>query len=328
MSIYDEDGDRGLVSPAGVLAFLAYMPPDTRKQGKVTQAYWLGVHILRLFFGPDWLDRYVLKPKPNTFFAFDEDDLRSYHIHQLRVITLAEMIFNMQRMSGLDNPLSQVKSGGIHIESGYSELEVGKLLMMFGIAFRYVTPRGERGDNYDVELFHPNGQLIRADIKCKLERSELGTNTIRNTLADAYDQVPPDEPGMLIVKVPQDWMLAEGFREQFDAQAQLFFNGTTKRPPVRRIVSVVAIGSLLLWEPGVYRSRLTGSEFISENHKFMDPRRNWRMLSLYDHTPNVPLGWLALADLFPTARLEPPYGYVGGHVDLERVAAELSEDDP
>jgi len=47
------------------------------------------------------------------------------------------------------------------VEDTYAELEVGKLLALYGVAFKFRKPDGTPGGrNYDLEFFHPNGSRL------------------------------------------------------------------------------------------------------------------------------------------------------------------------
>ena len=58
------------------------------------------------------------------------------------MIWLAEMIFNFQRTAGLDDALESL--GSRKVEETYAELEVGKLLALHGVAFKFQKPEQKR----------------------------------------------------------------------------------------------------------------------------------------------------------------------------------------
>jgi hypothetical protein len=162
------------------------------------------------------------------------------------------------------------------------------------------------GKNYDVELFHPNGELICADTKCKVETTAISDATVAHTLRHAQrKQIPSDGNGIIFVKVPQRWMDAdgrEGFKDRFRRITRAFFNGTT------RVVSLVPFSSILRFPGGnEIQQGVGGTEFT--NHRRTE--KDWRMLSLYDEHAPMPVGYVQLADLFPE-EMTSHYGFFGG----------------
>jgi hypothetical protein len=218
-------------------------------------------------------------------------DERDENLHLLRVIWLAEMLFNFQRTPGLDGVLTNLQGG--QIESGYAELEVGKLLSTYRIPFQFVVPEETPGGrNYDVEFFHPNGSVVAGETKCKVEGTNLRDETIKNTIQVARKKLPKDKPSYLFVKVPQDWMEAEEFRDRVSALARASF---TTRP-----TSIVTYASIVRFDvaTGEISHGLIGREI--RNHK-VDDSRDWRLLTVYDEDrPLAPPGWVSFPHLFPT----------------------------
>jgi hypothetical protein len=96
-------------------------------------------YILAEVFGEDWINENVGPARPPGGFlknAFaNETDAAA---HFMRVTTLAEMILNLQRISGYSECASQLKTAA-QIESTFAELEVGKLLYLYGIPFEFNT---------------------------------------------------------------------------------------------------------------------------------------------------------------------------------------------
>jgi hypothetical protein len=252
------------------------------------RTYALAMQILTMFFGLPWMETYVMANTPSS--SFLRSRLAETDLHSIRVIHLAEMIFNLQKVAGLDEVLVKIRTGDV--ESGFAELEAAKLLYKYGIAFRFVETQGVRRKDYDLEFFHHNGMLVCADTKCKLETTDLTSNTIKNALNGARDQLPNDKPGYVFVKVPQDWLASSGFFEEFDALSKAFFRGTG------RVVGIQCFASLVRIEQGIIHDNVQGREFRNEKHRF-DPSLDWRLLTRYSEWLPEPLSWIKLTSNFP-----------------------------
>jgi hypothetical protein len=124
--------------------------------------------------------------------------------HTLKVLELAELLYNLQGVSGLDHCLDRMFSG--LIESTMAELDFGMLLQRQGIAFSYVTPTGVKTQDYDVDVRYEGGPVACGDIKCKIEGTEYAESSLMNSLKKAQKQFPSDRRGIVFVRVPQHWV--------------------------------------------------------------------------------------------------------------------------
>jgi hypothetical protein len=189
-------------------------------------------YILAEVFGEDWINENVGPASaPGDFLknAFaNETDAAA---HFMRVTTLAEMILNLQRISGYSDCASQLETVA-QIESTFAELEVGKLLYLYGIPFEFNTRTFVKTEDYDLHIWCRNGREAFADTKCKLETGAPSENTILNSLKQARTQLPPRQPGIVFLKVPRAWIEDENYTAAL-AEIAIGFMRTT-----RRVVSV------------------------------------------------------------------------------------------
>jgi hypothetical protein len=56
-----------------------------------------------------------------------------------------------------------------------AELDLGRMLYLNRVPFRYVLPQGVKGKDYDVEILFPDDLVACAGAKCALENRELST---------------------------------------------------------------------------------------------------------------------------------------------------------
>ena len=77
-----------------------------------------------------------------------------------------------------------------------------------------------------------DGLVARADTKCKIDSTVLSKNTILNALKEARSQLPDDQPGIVLIKFPANWLKADGHVGTTLEATNEFFRANT------RVVSV------------------------------------------------------------------------------------------
>src|SRR6516164_4099671 len=115
--------------------------PDELVKDPSKRAFWLGVAIVKQFFGQKWIDDHV---RPN-----DVEKARSEEQGFL-IVDLAELLFNLQNVEGFDDCIDRMRRGVI--ESTYAELDLGRMLYLSGVTFRFVKPQGRKENDYDIEI--------------------------------------------------------------------------------------------------------------------------------------------------------------------------------
>lgn len=256
----------------------------------------LAMNILGMFFGQEWaLRNFAVSPKRGRFLPLEfRDDVEVNNLIS-RTIQLAEMIFNFQRVAGVDDVLDQIRDG--MIESGFAELEAGVALHRHGVAFRFVEAQGRRGKDYDIEYFHFNGRVCCADAKAKLEINEFSPKSIMSSLVAARKKnLPPDKPGTVIVKVPVKWLEAPDFFSDFNDTVLEFFRNTS------RVVSVIGMTTPIAEYQGHAVSGHRIEEIVNPRHKF-DRMLDWRLINRFPEPLPNHACWSSLYSLF--GRLPP-----------------------
>ncbi|MER8630682.1 hypothetical protein NKH55_13060 [Mesorhizobium opportunistum] len=159
-----------------------------------TPWYGLALIILEYVFGIGWVERHVLDSPEKGFLVRSIRSPKGTPILGHRVCHLAEMVLNLMPIRGVEACLDQLAGG--QIESGYAELEAGKLLLTRDINFRFIWPSGVKGESFDLEIIFPNGIAVCADTKCKVETETFSNNGLRNTLESARKRnLPKGYPG-------------------------------------------------------------------------------------------------------------------------------------
>ena len=177
--------------------------------GTPTFANAVQVYITVHFLGERWYYNHAyLKSLPTSILhpSFGEDGLAP--VYSMRMLNLAEMLLNLQGVEGFQTCLDHMTLD--QLESALSELQIGMMLYQDRIAFRYIDPLTVTGKSPDIEITLAGGTTALADIKCKYENTDISYETVTNTLKSARKQLPGGKPGMIFVKVPQEWTFESG----------------------------------------------------------------------------------------------------------------------
>jgi hypothetical protein len=143
--------------------------PELNKQ---MASIYLAIAILDNFLGDDWLKKFVLPgAKVKNVLTQTESDPTSDATEQLRLVDLAEVMFNLQPVPGFTNCIARLQQGDI--EGTLAELDLGRMLFINGVPLRYVIPEGTKGTDYDMVVQFKNGQYGCVDAKCKVEGSSF-----------------------------------------------------------------------------------------------------------------------------------------------------------
>ena len=172
----------------------------------------MAVEFLRAFVGNEWTNQVAFGIHPQldrknrearTFMRAYRQDSKEGFQNQQRVVKLAEMLFHFQRVVGIESVVDDLHAG--QLESTVAVLEAGEFFWLCGLNFRFVSPSGQKGRDFDVEVLLSEGKTICCEVKCKIEGRPFSAKTVGNTLSDARKQLPSDGSGLIILKVPEDW---------------------------------------------------------------------------------------------------------------------------
>ena len=223
------------------------------------RVYHTARYILAEVLGLEWGDANAGPAKKRGNFLkndFSDDDKGAQAKHFMRVTGLAEMLVNLQRVPGYHECASQLKVP-TKLESTIAELEVGKLLYIYGIRFEFNTPKSKKTEDYDLHIWYRDGRKAYADTKCKLEGGTPSENTILTALKRARSQLPPRLPGIVFVKVPREWIEDESYADRIAGIAAGFLKGTSRVVSVKFYVASVPIDSDSMGEVIAVREIMT-----------------------------------------------------------------------
>ena len=226
--------------------------------------------VFEKFLGWNWCVRHLFEATTG-FLWLDFSNLENRERTTVRLFELADNIFNLQCVEGVNSCLDRLKTANVasdQIESTYAELEFARILSLYDIAFRFI-PEGE-GKSADFEIEYPDGLRIHADSKCKLQGSQFSEVTIKTTIKDARRQFNKEIGGIVFIKIPQPWAEDNATRVQMRDAAIKYMAGTG------RIASAKYYAEMLTFEPEIIRRRYAFLE-ISNPRCRIDARRDWTL---------------------------------------------------
>jgi hypothetical protein len=271
--------------------------PAEIKNDKSRREFCLFTIVLCRVFGQEWCERHIINPNgadASEYLKLDFTNDIARELKSLRMAHLAEMVFNLHPIPGFDSCIAQMKNG--EIESGFAELEFGKLLYINDIEFCFVDPRNRaKGEAYDYEVTFPDGLTACADAKCKIEAHEATQTSVENTLIKARKQLPKDRPGIIFVKVQPHWFTDPEIYSMLGKVTREFFRNTRRIISVKYFVNQFDYLDDAILHTHRYRE-------MSNPRNCFDPARTWQLFRPSDQQSmwnGMPSKWVRLINFEP-----------------------------
>ena len=202
----------------------------------------VAVEILRFFMGFDWVDKSCFavfsKPTPHVttlrgFLNTNQQDPEAQFRWMERITRLATLLYNFQNTPGIQHRIATLHLADV--ESALGELECARLVNRPGRQFRFVIPVGLKGADYEAEFITPAGRPVCCEIKTKASTTNLSERTIWNTCEKARRQLPEDRPGIIFIRLPEEWCKKAGGQHTVQAGIDKVLRQSS------RIVAVVTV---------------------------------------------------------------------------------------
>jgi hypothetical protein len=271
--------------------------------GPLARAHVIASTVFDWYLGPEWLQK--LSTGTSHSLLFRKATTREHLLLRFdRLLNLGEMLFNLRDVGGIEEVIAQLQQQ--QTESAFAKLEAGSILVSHDIKFNFVGPRGDT--NHDLELVFPEGMVGCSETKSKLELREFSYKSIEEELRRACSQLPADMPGIIFVRVPNEWLHTnDRLRNRYEANphgdpSSLRFQlGEVARSFIRRNrrVVVVEFYSDRMWFGGDTITEATGGlEMTSICHQF-DQAKSWQLLTARadDGGATAPNWWVSLLAL-------------------------------
>jgi hypothetical protein len=266
------------------------------------------IAVLQKFLGVDWLNTHI-RYSSDGFLRCETRDESLREVLRMRRITLAEMLFNLQKMGGFRSCLVELYGG--QIEPTYAALEIGRLLCTQALdremTFRFVTPSGIKKRDYDLSIRFSDGIRACAETKCKIEETKITLRTIEESLSIAKGQLPERVPGIIFIKTPRIWIEDESFAQRMRDLADRFLARSPSIISVKYyVVSVVQERDSLGESIGEV---VSVQERLNPKHRFKTlAGRDWRMFpSVPGPIPRPRTNYNGLPDTWQRLIVNSPY---------------------
>ena len=182
--------------------------------------------IVERFVGQDWTARHLSTTSNGFFHGYGNPTVQD-NAGARRLIELAEMLLNLQSVAGFEDPQGKLRTDDA--EAAFGAFEAAKLLHRSRTRFEFVVARGVPGEDYDIEAFPENGPAVPIEAKCKLVGTAPSESGMRSTLEWAKKhQLPPNRPGVVILRIPREWGGDEVLLNQFGQAAERAMRGSSR----------------------------------------------------------------------------------------------------
>ncbi len=258
------------------------------------------VAIIKYWLGDEWIERNLAPGQGSPLFRLEFGyGAPTAELKALRMRNIAENLFNLQYVEGFRELVQSIRNK--EAEASLAELQVGRLLYINDVDFKFVMPSGIAGQDYDVEIRVP-GHTICGETKCKVSSSTFNVKSLTNDMRKAARQLPKDKPGVLFVNFPPHWLEGE---DQYAAEQRTVEAAIAALRVVSRVVSVILYTAPLGHDGTMASESHFFKEVPNPAHKFPASPHfkllNYRPSS--GHWDSMPSKWLRLYDL--------PFGGLG-----------------
>ena len=216
----------------------AHLMKKYREPDYTSVEYQLATDLLVFFLGLEWVLEHVIydhaasvRNKLGRRFLNTDTVGKARLRHAFRVTSMAECLYNLQRVPGMEYRLSGLARDDL--EAAIGELESAKLLAHPQHKLRFITPVSKKGCDYDAEITTNAGVTVCAEMKTKKESEVYADTTVRNTLEHARKQLPKGKPGIILLKYPSDWIK----NKRLDRLAKDAINKTLRQSD--RLVAII-----------------------------------------------------------------------------------------
>jgi hypothetical protein len=150
------------------------------------------------------------------------------------------------------------------------------MLTMFGWKLQFVRPIGGAKQNYDLEIFYPDGYKVCAETEAKIETTTPSARSILRSIQHSRKQLPDDAPGVVFIKVPERWVRDVELADRITNVANGYLNQS------EHIRSIKFYSPITIFTPE--RTARWHLYVEVSNPKFQE--RNWTMFQ----DENLPIG--------------------------------------
>jgi len=173
--------------------------------------YTVASEVLINVLGPQWWKE-RLADGSESYFAKDRSDTLGRFVHQHRVVSLANGLLAGQGLPGFVDQLEKFRRrsliGVLH------EVGTAHLLATSGHKVEFVTETQVKGADYDLRV----DGVVALEVKAKEDDAQYTATSLASTLSAARNQLPPDGPGVIALRIPDHWASNESFVNEAEGE--------------------------------------------------------------------------------------------------------------
>lgn len=112
-------------------------------------------------------------------------------------------MFNLQHVEGARERISRLR--GESLPAALAEFEAAGMLSAPDLHVRFQRPGGVRGEDYEGTIVTALGRVVAWEAKSKLHGQMPSSDGVWRSLEEARKQLPKNRPGLVLVRMPDEW---------------------------------------------------------------------------------------------------------------------------
>jgi hypothetical protein len=199
----------------------------------VSEISWLSIMIITFILGDKWrtkniTDNLFTNEKRMDYLRLSLDTEQKRYEHQFRLHLLADGLFLLQNSEGFDLKIEELQKVSptnpeVRLEDIVIELEIASTLVRSGHIIKFRACTGIQRQDFDIEIYFKKATKIFAEIKCKRDDTVVNVNNLRRTLYAAEKQLPTNNPSVVFVRIPTNWIRYENLAPEVNKVIHNYF---------------------------------------------------------------------------------------------------------
>ncbi len=182
-------------------------------------------YLIEEALGTAWMEKNLSLDAPRTAplnqkldqFARDLD-------HHMTCTRLGHMLYLLKDSPGFDKLLADAATRDF--EPVFFEMYAAALLKENGYPVRFVSPTGQKGQDYDLQV-EVGGTLAAVEVKTRRNGLVKDVTTLSNTLKKAKKQLPDDIPSIICIALSTEYLdSGRHAEEEIEKVIDAFLRGT------------------------------------------------------------------------------------------------------
>jgi len=185
--------------------------------------------LVKHYLNGEWLDTYIHSSSPDADYLRVDINapLPERAKAMIRYWEFAETLLNLQDVEGFEVVLEELIHG--KIESACAEIDIARMILFHDLRLRFIKPNRGTKLNYDFEIYYKDGFKVCAEAATKLESTTPNARSILKSIRESRAQLPDDEPSVILIKVPKNWLRDVPLANQISNVANGYLHQSIRR---------------------------------------------------------------------------------------------------